>query len=116
MAENSRLLAEECDITYMHVFPYSERPGTPAAKMPQVPGNIRKTRAAGLRKVGDNNLKRFLEGQIGQTLSVLVENETTGRTEQYAPVKFDFVAEPGTIIDVIMESTDGKKLFASRGT
>ncbi len=115
MAENSLRLAEECDITYLHVFPYSERPGTPAAKMPQVPGNIRKERAAGLRNAGDANLKRFLQSQIGQTLSVLVENETTGRTEHYAPVSLDFEAEPGTIIDVTMKSTDGKKLFASSG-
>ncbi len=115
MAANSQLLAEECDIAYMHVFPYSERPGTPAAKMPQVLGNIRKERAAALRAIGDTNLKRFLETQVGRTLAVLVENETTGRTEQYAPVSFDFDATPGTIVDVIINSTDGKKLFASVG-
>ncbi|MEH6403288.1 MAG: tRNA (N(6)-L-threonylcarbamoyladenosine(37)-C(2))-methylthiotransferase MtaB [Sneathiella sp.] len=115
MAENSLRLAKECDITYMHVFPYSERPGTPAAKMPQVPGNIRKERAAQLRAVGDENLKRFLEEQIGKTAPVLVENEKTGRTDQYAPVSFDFIAEPGTIIEVKMTHTDGKTLFASLG-
>ncbi len=115
MAENSQRLAIECDIAYMHVFPYSERPGTPAAKMPQIPGNIRKERAARLRQIGEDNLKRFLESQIGETLSVLVENETTGRTEQYAPVAFDFSAEPGTIIDVLINKTDNKKLYASLG-
>lgn len=115
MAANSLRLAEECDITYMHVFPYSERPGTPAAKMPQVPGNIRKQRAAELRNAGDANLRNFLASLVGQTLSILVENETTGRTEHYAPVKLDFDAEPGTIIDVTMKHTDGKKLFASAG-
>jgi len=113
MAENSRLLLEECDITYAHVFPYSERPGTPAAKMPQVPGNIRKARAAGLRAVGDANLRRHLEEQVDKELAVLVENEKTGRTEHYAPVQFDFTAEPGTISSVKITHTDGKKLYAS---
>ncbi|MEH6476390.1 MAG: tRNA (N(6)-L-threonylcarbamoyladenosine(37)-C(2))-methylthiotransferase MtaB [Sneathiella sp.] len=113
MAENSRLLLEECDITYTHVFPYSERPGTPAAKMPQVPGNIRKSRAATLRAVGEVNLRRHLEQQVGKQLSVLAENETIGRTEHYAPVEFDFKAEPGNITSVKIMRTDGKKLFAS---
>jgi len=113
MAENSRLLLEECDITYAHVFPYSERPGTPAAKMPQVPGNIRKSRAASLRAVGEINLRRHLEQQVGKQLSVLAENETIGRTEHYAPVEFDFKAEPGNIASVKIVRTDGKKLFAS---
>jgi len=112
MAENSQALAEECDITYMHVFPYSERPGTPAAKMPQVPGNIRKERAARLREIGERNLSHFLERQVGKTLSVLVENETTGRTEQYAPVALDFPATAGEIISVTIERTDGRKLYA----
>ncbi|GLQ07829.1 tRNA (N(6)-L-threonylcarbamoyladenosine(37)-C(2))-methylthiotransferase MtaB [Sneathiella chinensis] len=115
MAANSVRLVEECDITYTHVFPYSERPGTPAARMPQVQGNLRKERAAALRAAGDANLKRFLESQVGQDLDVLVENETTGRTEQYAPVTFDFESEPGTIARVRITGTDGKKLFASRG-
>ncbi len=114
MAENSQRLAKECDIAYMHVFPYSERPGTPAARMPQVPGNIRKERAAKLRRIGEDNLNRFLQRQVGQTLPVLVENETTGRTEQYAPVTFDFEAEPGTIIEVRIVGTDGKRLQASQ--
>jgi threonylcarbamoyladenosine tRNA methylthiotransferase MtaB len=115
MAENSRLLLEECDITYAHVFPYSERPGTPAAKMPQVPGNLRKTRAANLRAVGAANLARHLGQQIGRTLDVLVENETTGRTEHYAPVHLEFAAEPGSIQSVKIIHTDGKKLFAELG-
>jgi len=112
MAENSRLLLEECDITYAHVFPYSERPGTPAAKMPQVPGDIRKKRAATLRKVGAGNLHRHLDTLVGKTLAVLVENARTGRTETYAPVEFDFTAKPGTIVTVTVTRTDGQKLFA----
>ena len=77
MAENSVRLIEECNIVYLHVFPYSARPGTPAAKMPQVPGDIRKTRAAALRQVGELNLSRFLETLVGTKQSILVENETT---------------------------------------
>lgn len=113
MAENSRLLLEECDITYAHVFPYSERPGTPAAKMPQVPGNLRKARAAVLRSVGERNLTRHLSSLVGRRLSVLAESDHTGRTETYAPVAFDFVAEPGKIIDVMITGSDNKKLQAS---
>ncbi len=115
MAENSRLLLEECDITYAHVFPYSERPGTPAAKMPQVPGDKRKHRAANLRAVGSANLARHLGDQVGKTLPVLAENETTGRTEHYAPVQFDFDAIAGNILMVEITHTDGKKLYATEG-
>ncbi len=114
MAANSIRLVEECDIAYMHVFPYSARPGTPAAKMPQVPGDIRKIRAAALRDAGERNLRRFLETLVGSEQSVLVENETTGRTILYAPVDFDFTAAGGDIIPVIITATDGRKLFARR--
>ncbi len=112
MAENSRQLSEECDIAYMHVFPYSARPGTPAAKMPQVPGDIRKTRAAELRATGDANLKQFLASLIGTRQSVLIENETTARTEHYAPVDLSFTATPGEILDVEIIASDGAKLSA----
>ena len=112
MAVNSVKLVEECDITYLHVFPYSARPGTPAAKMPQVQGDIRKSRAAALRDAGDANLARFLHQLVGTEQSVLVENETTGRTTHYAPVDFAFKAAGGEIINVFIESSDGKKLFA----
>jgi len=114
MAANSLRLIEECDIAYMHVFPYSARPGTPAAKMPQVPGDIRKARAADLRAAGDVNLNRLLSSLVGTGQAVLVENETTGRTCQYAPVDFDFKAVPGDIVNVLITGTDGKKLLARK--
>jgi threonylcarbamoyladenosine tRNA methylthiotransferase MtaB len=113
MAANSLNLIKECDIAYMHVFPYSARPGTPAAKMPQVPGNLRKDRAADLRSAGDKNLSAFLDSLVGTQQAVLVENEETGRTAHYAPVTFDFKACPGEIINVTINKTDGKKLSAS---
>ncbi|MAL78976.1 MAG: tRNA (N(6)-L-threonylcarbamoyladenosine(37)-C(2))-methylthiotransferase MtaB [Sneathiella sp.] len=112
MAANSLRLVEECDIAYMHVFPYSARPGTPAAKMPQVPGDLRKIRAAALREAGDRNLARFLNTLVGTEQQVLVENETTGRTTHYAPVEFAFTSTGGAIIPVIISGTDGKKLYA----
>ncbi len=112
MAANSLRLVEECDIAYLHVFPYSARPGTPAAKMPQVPGDIRKARAAILRDAGERNLSRFLESLVGSEQSVLVENETTGRTRHYAPVDFGCKAESGDIISVHIAQTDGRKLIA----
>ncbi len=112
MAANSLRLVEECDVAYLHVFPYSARPGTPAAKMPQVPGDIRKARAAVLREAGERNLSRFLESLVGSEQSVLVENETTGRTRHYAPVDFGFKAESGDIISVHIAQTDGRKLIA----
>jgi threonylcarbamoyladenosine tRNA methylthiotransferase MtaB len=87
MFENTRLLAEELDITYLHVFPYSQRTGTPAAKMPQVPKQLRKERAAILRAQGERNLQRFLQSQIGQTQKILVESDGKGRTEHFAEVK-----------------------------
>ncbi|WP_293961654.1 tRNA (N(6)-L-threonylcarbamoyladenosine(37)-C(2))-methylthiotransferase MtaB [Sneathiella sp.] len=112
MAANSLKLIEECDIAYLHVFPYSARPGTPAAKMPQVPGDIRKARAAALRHAGEINLSRFLETLVGTEQSILVENETTGRTLHYAPVDLDFPANGGDIVDVRITGTNGRKLFA----
>ena len=112
MATNSLNLIRECDIAYMHVFPYSARPGTPAAKMPQVAGNLRKDRAAKLRAAGGDNLSRFLKSLVGTRQSILVENEDTGRTTHYAPIALNFKATAGDIIDVFIERTDGKKLFA----
>lgn len=114
MAANSLALVKECDIAYLHVFPYSARPGTPAAKMPQVAGDIRKSRAARLRGAGDENLHRFLDDLIGTVQIVLVENETTGRTTHYAPVDFDFPAIPGSLIDVTISGRDGGKLQARK--
>src|SRR5204863_9889247 len=68
MFANSLALVEECGLTYLHVFPYSEREGTPAAKMPPVPVPVRRERAARLRAAGDAALARFLKGHIGHTV------------------------------------------------
>ncbi len=80
-------LIEACGLTYLHVFPYSARPGTPAARMPQVPAPVRKARAARLRRAGESALRDFLETRIGATALVLVEKDGFGRDEHFAPVE-----------------------------
>ncbi len=89
MFENSLKLVTECDLTWLHVFPYSPRPGTPAARMPQVNGKEIKDRAARLREVGDAQVRSHLNAQIGKTHHILMENEHMGRTEQFTEVLFD---------------------------
>jgi threonylcarbamoyladenosine tRNA methylthiotransferase MtaB len=100
MAKNSLRLIEDCGLTHLHVFPFSARPGTPAARMPQVPGDRRKARAARLRAAGAAAFRRYLESQVGATARVLVEEAGFGRTEHYAPVRLPHTAEPGEIIAV----------------
>jgi threonylcarbamoyladenosine tRNA methylthiotransferase MtaB len=95
MFENTLSLIDDCGLAFLHVFPYSPRPGTPAAQMPQVPGELRRQRAARLRRAGDEALARFLAGQPGRTAKVLLERDDFGRTEQYAPIRLDFAAIPG---------------------
>ena len=87
--ENSLALIDDCGLTYLHVFPYSERPGTPAARMPQVPGNERRRRAALLREKGDAALAGFLASRVGTTSRVLLERPGIGRDEQFALVELD---------------------------
>jgi threonylcarbamoyladenosine tRNA methylthiotransferase MtaB len=90
-------LIDDCGLTYLHVFPYSERPGTPAARMPQVPKAERKARAARLREKGAAALARYLRDQAGQTRTLLVESPDRGRTDHYAPVRLHRPAAPGTV-------------------
>ena len=79
-------LVEECGLTFLHVFPYSSRPGTPASRMPQVEGGLIKDRARRLRAAGEEALRRRLEAEIGATRDVLIESATQGRTEHFLPV------------------------------
>jgi len=81
----SRDLVAECSLTHLHVFPYSERPGTPAARMPQVPHTLRKERARLLRLDGEAALRRHLDRQVGATRRVLTESNDMARTEQFTP-------------------------------
>jgi len=110
MFANSLALVEECGLSYLHVFPYSARPGTPAAKMPQVPGPVRKERAALLRAAGARSLARFLEGLTGSLQSVLVEKPDLGRAENFAPVRLQD-GTPGEIVPVRITGSDGTHLI-----
>ena len=96
--ENSLRLVKECDLTWLHVFPYSPREGTPAARMPQVNGTAIKTRAAQLRAAGDRQVEAHLSQQIGQTHQILMENPNMGRTAQFAEVTFATPQTEGAIV------------------
>lgn len=106
-------LVGECGLTHLHVFPFSPRPGTPAARMPQVPRPIAKERAQRLRLKGDEMLLRHLSGEIGRRRMTLVENPNIGRTEGFALVQFARPAETGAIVPVIIAGHDGAKLLAA---
>jgi threonylcarbamoyladenosine tRNA methylthiotransferase MtaB len=105
-------LVDECGLTYLHVFPFSARPGTPAARMPQVAGADIKERAQRLRQKGEAALRRHLAREIGSCRRVLAETAGTGRTEQFTQVKLARPAEPGAIVDVEITGHDGKRLLA----
>ena len=98
MFENSLAIVDDCGLTYLHVFPFSPRPGTPAARMPQLDKAIIKARAARLRQKGEARLDSFLASEVGATRQVLVETEAMGRTEHFAQVKFESRMAPGAIV------------------
>ena len=93
-------LVEEAGFTFLHVFPYSPRPGTPAARMPQVPAPLRKERAARLRATGQRALDGFLAGQVGARRRVLIERRGAGHTDQFAPLRVVGDAPPAGTITV----------------
>ncbi len=97
MFKNTLDIVEECDLTFLHVFPYSEREGTPAAKMPQVAPIIRKERASLLRAQGEVQMQKFLQRHINTTRQIVVEQNNIGRTEHFAEVLLDQSLEPGTL-------------------
>jgi len=107
MFRRSLDLVEECDIAFLHVFPYSPRPGTPAAKMPQVSRTLVKERAARLRDKGAETYARNLARQCGRTHSILVERDGTGRTETFFPVKFSNPPEAGALVKRTITMQDG---------
>lgn len=111
MFENTRALVEEADLQYLHVFPYSEREGTPAARMPKVDVKIRKERAAILRKIGEENTKKFFEKFSGTTANILIEKDNFGHTENFIPVKFDSNKQKGSIVQTII-NFDGNEFTA----
>ncbi|MCC8968687.1 tRNA (N(6)-L-threonylcarbamoyladenosine(37)-C(2))-methylthiotransferase MtaB [Bradyrhizobium sp. Pear76] len=102
-------LVDECDLTFLHVFPYSPRPGTPAARMPQVAGGAIKERAKRLRAAGDAALQRRLVAEVGATREVLIESDTQGRTEHFLPVAIDGDV-PGMVRRLAVTGHDGARL------
>ncbi|WP_204112344.1 tRNA (N(6)-L-threonylcarbamoyladenosine(37)-C(2))-methylthiotransferase MtaB [Shimia biformata] len=110
--ENSVKLVTDCDLTWLHVFPYSKREGTPAAKIPkQVNGKVIKDRAARLRAAGDAQVDRHLATQIGVRHRVLMENPLMGRTEQFTEVTFRSPQTEGAIVDAVVSGRDGQRLL-----
>jgi threonylcarbamoyladenosine tRNA methylthiotransferase MtaB len=109
MFARSQELVEACDLTFLHVFPYSPRPGTPAARMPQVPGDAIKERARRLRATGEAALQRRLRSEIGATRQVLIESARQGRTEHFLPVAIAGET-PGAVQALTVTGHDGVRL------
>ncbi len=112
MFANSLDLVTECDLTWLHVFPYSPRPGTPAARMPQVNGKLIKERAAALRAAGDAQVHTHLQAQIGVRHNILMESPRMGRTEQFAEVQFSSDQPESQIVRAPLTGVMDGKLVA----
>ena len=113
MFENSLRLIEDCGLTWLHVFPYSARQGTPAARMPQVPKAVRKERAARLRAAGEARVADYLAAQIGLTREVLMERPRMGRTEGFAEVAFASEQPVGAIVPARISDVAETRLMAA---
>ena len=106
-------LVDGCGLTQLHVFPFSPRPGTPAARMPQVDRAVVKERARRLREKGEIALRDHLDREVGSHRRVLVESRSIGRTEQFVPVRLAAPLEPGVILDLAIKAHDGRQLLAA---
>ena len=110
MFENTQHLVEEAGLTWLHVFPYSLREGTPAARMPQHPRTVIRERAERLREAGESAVARFLDGQVGKPQSVLIEQEESGRSAHYAPVRLTGAAM-GEVVSAKAVRREGQVLI-----
>ena len=106
-------LVDACALTHLHVFPFSARPGTPAARMPPVAAAVVKERALRLREKGKAAFRRHLAAQIGSTQRVLTVSHQRGHTEQFAPVRLASPVAAGMILDVAIGGHDGRDLLAA---
>jgi threonylcarbamoyladenosine tRNA methylthiotransferase MtaB len=113
MFAHSLALVAECGLSFVHVFPYSARPGTPAARMPQLPGPVVSERAARLRETARAAHAGHLQARIGRPLTVLTERGKTGRAEDFTLVRFGRDVTPGEIVTVAAEAMDGRALLAA---
>ena len=111
MFKNSMQLVNECDLTWLHIFPYSPRQGTPASRMPQVNGIKIKERAKLLRSLGATQVSKYLNSQIGKYHNILMESESMGRTEQFAEVDFQNPQQPGEITFAKIEKLNNNRLM-----
>ena len=109
--ENSIKLVEECGLTWLHIFPYSKRDGTPAARMPQIDGRTIKSRAELLRSLGKKVRSKHLKEQIGRKHKVLMESSVLGRTEQFAEVLFASPKQEGSIVDATISDASNSQLM-----
>jgi threonylcarbamoyladenosine tRNA methylthiotransferase MtaB len=113
MFARSLELVDECGLTQLHVFPFSPRPGTPAARMPQLDRSLIKDRARRLREKGEAALAAHLHAQVGANRRVLAESDGIGRTEQFVPIRLNAPVAPGAILDVRVAGHDGRQLLAA---
>jgi threonylcarbamoyladenosine tRNA methylthiotransferase MtaB len=113
MFEDSLALIEDCGLAHVHAFPYSARPGTPAARMPQVPLPVAKARAARLRDAGAKAFRRHLDAQIGRCITVLAERGGKGRAEDFTPAHLPD-GQPGTLVAGEVAGHDGSALILQR--
>jgi threonylcarbamoyladenosine tRNA methylthiotransferase MtaB len=112
MFENTLSLVEEAGLAFLHVFPFSPRPGTPAARMPQLQRPVIKERAARLRAAGDAALVRHLDRQVGRTLAGLVERPGVARAEDFTEIAFTGEAVVGGVVELLVTGHDGKRVTA----
>ena len=112
MFRNTLSLVDEAGLSFLHVFPYSPRPGTPAARMPPVPRAEVKDRAARLRAAGDAALVRHLQGLEGRTVTGLVERGGIARGEDFTEIAFEGAGEIGSIIDLRVTGYSGSRALA----
>lgn len=108
--DNTLRLVADCGLTWLHVFPYSPRPGTPAARMPQVHGTVRRERAARLREAGEAAAARTLAGMVGRRAAVLMEKPDMGRTEHFAEIRLSGEFAPGSLVNAMITGCDGARL------
>jgi threonylcarbamoyladenosine tRNA methylthiotransferase MtaB len=106
-------LVDDCGLTQLHVFPFSARPGTAAARMPQVAADVVKQRARRLREAGEAALRRHLDREIGASRRVLAESATLARTEQFTAVRLAVPCVPGAMLDATIVGHNGRELLAA---
>jgi threonylcarbamoyladenosine tRNA methylthiotransferase MtaB len=111
MFENSLRIIDECGLTHLHVFPFSSRAGTPAAKMPQLQKPVIKERAARLREKGIHAFHKHMRAQIGTMNNALVEHNGQARIEQFTPIRIEHFHAPGSVVPVRVVGANGRHLI-----